>query len=330
MLPAVAAGHVTGDTIPGKEGMARNIVMAKNRIDGLLDWRDGRSRADTAWMRRLSQRLRLKLTVNGSGSELDVKGRSADAEFRTELSAQNKYTIGISASYRGLSAGFAVNPAHLAGKNKDYEFNMNAYGNMLGADVIFQSTNTYKGDIVTEQGNVSVPAGMVRQNMLTLNAYYVFNARRFSYPAAFSQSWLQKRSCGSVMLGLSFMGGNLRTSHSEEIGNTQTRLSMMCAGIGVGYGYNMVLRGGWLLHLSTLPEIVVLSRCRMTAGEQREKMPYRFPNVMAVGRMAAVKHFRKYFAGFTVVVNLSEIGDYEQLQVGNVKWRARMFAGVKL
>ena len=46
--------------------------------------------------------------------------------------------------------------------------------------------------------------------MLTLNAYYAFNGRRFSYPAVFSQSWMQKRSCGSLMLGASFMGGVLK------------------------------------------------------------------------------------------------------------------------
>ena len=59
-------------------------------------------------------------------------------------------------------------------------------------------------------------------------------------------------------------------------------------------------------------------------------MPYRFPNIMAVGRMAVVRHFDKYFAGFTAVVNTSYIGDSDRLSVGTTKWRARMFVGIKL
>lgn len=300
-------------------------------LDRALDRRDrrGHARIDTAYLRRAPERLRLTLRVNASGSNIIVEGKNDGDKYKSILEAQGKYTLSVSASYRGLTIGAAINPAKLAGKNKDYEFNLNAYGNRMGADVIFHSANTFKGTVETGDGTLDVPTGLVSQHMLYLNTYYALSARHFSYPAAFSQSWRQLKSHGSVMLGLSFMGGNLRVAHSEALGNSFTRISMAHVGIGVGYGYNWVRRD-WLFHMSTLPQLVVFSRDRMTVEETREEAPYRFPNIIAVGRMAVVRHFDRYFAGFTAVVNTSSLGDRDRMRFNTIKWRARFFVGIKL
>lgn len=326
------SASVAADSIDAKERIKAEAYRAKREIDKILDMRDSRarSRIDSAYLERVPQRLRFKLTFNVSGSDIDANVVNADGKFATEMKAQNKYTVSLSASYRGLSLSVALNPAHIAGEKKDYELNMNAYGNRLGADVIFHSAKTFEGSVHTPHGDIGIPAGMISQNMLTLNAYYALNGRRFSYPAAFSQSWLQKRSCGSLMLGVSFMGGVLKARHDDVIGNPESRLSIACAGIGVGYGYNLVLRHGWLIHLSALPELVAYSRCRITSAGSRTKMPYRFPNIIAVGRMAVVRHFGRYFAGFTTVVNTSQLGDRDILLLNITKWRARMFFGIKI
>lgn len=333
-IPFQVKGQVcqTVDTTKTVSKIRHDADAALQKIDGLLDLRDNRSktRVDTNYLKRAPERLRLKLRVNASGSNLIVQGSTDGNNYKSTLEAQNKYTVNISGSYRGLTLGVAVNPAHWAGKNKDYEFNMNAYGNRFGADVIFQSTNTFKGTIIKNDTQYSVPVGLVRQNMLYLNTYYVFNARRFSYPAAFSQSWIQRHSCGSLMAGMSFMGGNLRTKHDDIIGNSASRWSMAVVGIGVGYGYNWVSKSKWLFHLSTLPQLVVFSDCSMRNGNLREKSPYRFPNIIAVGRMAVVKHFDRWLLGMTTVVNTSAIGDRNQLQLHTIKWRARIFVGIKL
>lgn len=329
ILPGVIPAMAQVDTLQSEgQGMGMRIVKD---VDKVLDRRDSRMRTDTTYLTRTPERLRLTVKLNASGSNIIVKGHNeGGGSYKSTLEAQNKYTLSASASYRGLTLGMALNPAKLAGRNKDYEFNMNAYGNRMGADVIFHSANTFRGTVETESGTTSIPTGLVRQNMLYLNAYYAFNARRFSYPAAFSQSWLQRKSSGSFMVGLSFMGGNLRVRHSSELGNTATRLSMANLGIGVGYGYNWVVKRKWLVHLSSLPQLVVFSRQRTTINGGHEKSPYRFPSIIAVGRMAVVRHFDRYFAGFTTVVNTFSTGDRDQLQLSNVKWRARMFVGVKL
>lgn len=324
-FPLTCRAAVVGDTL-------QRIERIVDNVDKLLDVRDKyrKTKADTNFIVRSPERLRLKAVVNGSGSVVTAEGYADGDKFKSVLEANNKYTLSLNASYRGISLGASVNPAKFAGKNKDYEFNLNAYSNRMGADVVFQSANTYHGTIDNSRGSFDVPTGMVRQNMLYANAYYVFNSRRFSYPAAFTQSWLQKRSSGSVMLGVSFLGGNFRLSRNETLGNNATRLSMAYFGIGGGYAYNWVLKNRWLIHLSTLPQLVVASSCHQTVNGQREEAPYRFPNIIAVGRIAVVKHFDRYFAGFNTVVNTSSTGDHDELHLNTVKWRARVFFGVKI
>ena len=297
----------------------------------MLDLRDShrRQRADTAYIVRTPGRLRLKLAVNGYGSDLDTRWGRGGSEYRSRLKAQNKYTMSLTASYRGLSLSVAANPAKLAGRNKDYELNLNAYGNRLGADLILQSAKTYDGTVDGPTGSVEAPVGSVSQDMIMANAYYVFNGRRFSFPAAFTQSWVQRRSAGSFMLGVSFVGGRIKTDFADVLGSGAARLRVLCGSVGAGYAYNWVVKGHWLLHISTLPQFVVVSRNRMETAGGEEKMPYRFPNMVVAGRLAAVRHFDRYFAGMNAVVNTSFLGDYDAFAVSTLKWRARVFVGIK-
>ena len=107
---------------------------------------------------------------------------------------------------------------------------------------------------------------------LNLNAFYVFNSRRFSYPAAFSQTYIQRRSAGSFLLAFSGQGqlGKLKMEKNLDF-------KMMKIGLGAGYGYNFVPRKGWLLHISALPALIILSKTSMSFGEERVPMTYGSP-----------------------------------------------------
>lgn len=330
--PALPRAQAPIDSLIKENIKGKKLRGAKKRLDSLLDKRDssGRKKTDTVYIQRMPTRFRIRLMLNASGSNIIAKGLNEGVSFKADLSAKNKYTVSIGASYRGLSAALAINPAHLSGRNKDYEFNVNAYSNRLGADLIFRSTKTFKGKVMSEDNESVIPEGAVRQKHLNANIYYVFNSRRFSYPAAFTQSWMQKRSCGSFMVGSSLTMGNIDVDNDNALWDKALSLKFINIGIGAGYAYNLVLRKGWLIHLSSLPEIVVFSRCTMKEDGNKEETPYRFPNVIAVGRIAVVRHFDKYYAGLSAVVNTSTIGDADKLLFQNVGWRARVFIGIKI
>lgn len=333
-LSAPSYSQITTETdTTGAAFQERRVIeKAVEEIDRVLDRRDERSisSVDTVYMRRASERLRIKVNFNMSGSEIIARGKTDGNDYKSTLEAQNKITLSLAASYRGLSLSLALNPAKLAGKNKDMEINAIAYGNRMGADVVYQSSKTFKGSVDMGGNHFDMPTGVVSQEMLRVNGYYAFNARRFSYPAAFSQSWVQQKSCGSVLAGLSLSGTRLKINHNETIGNSAIRLDMLHVGIGVGYGYNFVIKQRWLLHISTVPQLVVFNRSRLFVDDMKEKSPYRFPNIITVGRIAVVRHFDRYFAGFSAVVNTMSVGDREQLRLNTIKWRGRMFFGIKL
>ncbi len=331
VLAAPLRAELPADTLVANSLGHMPLGRVKRVVDRVLDLRDlhRRPRADTAYIVRAPERLRLKVSLNSSGSDLDTRWSGEGDKCRSLLRAQAKNTMSLTASYRGLSLSLSLNPAKLAGRNKDYELNLNAYGNRLGADLILQSAKTYDGTVDGPTGSVEAPVGSVSQDMIMANAYYVFNGRRFSFPAAFTQSWVQRRSAGSFMLGVSFVGGRIKTDFADVLGSGAARLRVLCGSVGAGYAYNWVVKGHWLLHISTLPQFVVVSRNRMETAGGEEKMPYRFPNMVVAGRLAAVRHFDRYFAGMNAVVNTSFLGDYDAFAVSTLKWRARVFVGIK-
>ena len=101
---------------------------------------------------------------------------------------------------------------------------------------------------------IELPDGMLKVKTLNLNAFYVFNSHRFSYPAAFSQSYIQRLSAGSFLLAASGMGQHATLDWDQEM-----KLKMTNIGLGAGYGYNYVPGQGWLLHISGLPTFIVYS-----------------------------------------------------------------------
>jgi len=300
-------------------------------INAVLDTRDKiqQHKHDTTYISKPHQRWTVKLRANVSGNALNTQGTVDGLDLRSRLRTDMKITAGASVSYRGLSLGFALNPAKLAGRNKDIELNLNAYGNSVGGDVVMVATKTYKGTATANGTDYEVAAGAVSMKMMTATGYYAFNHRRFSIPAAFTQSQIQRRSCGSWLAGVTFMAAEIKTAAGAVPGSDSSRLWFVSAAIGGGYGYNFVIDDRWLIHISAVPQITIVTRGRFKVGDTSLHTPFRFPSLTNVGRIAVVRHFRKNFIGMSAVINNFYIGDHDQLLVENVKWRARLFYGFR-
>ena len=167
--------------------------------------------------------------------------------------------------------------------------------------------------------------------MLTATAYYVFNYKRFSYPAAFSQTYEQVHSCGSWLAGASFLAGNVYAPRGTgEVNTPSTRISFGTIGLGGGYAYNLVTKKRWLFHLSSMPTIAILSHNHIKYGGERENMAYRFPDIIVTGRGAVIHNFDRYFAGGTFVVNTTVLGDRDKVEMRYTKWQAHLIFGIRL
>lgn len=305
-------------------------VRAIHLMDSLLDVRDKRARShyDTTYIAKPAERWTLKVRGNVTGNHILLRGETDGDNMRADLNASHKATMSFAVGYRGLTLSFAVNPLKWAGKYKDLEYNVISYGRRFGFDASYVTANTFGGYL--HHGNVEtdVERGYIGQRLLCLNGYYVFNHRRFSYPAAFSQSQIQLRSAGSWLLGASINGGKLKMLEAAQDMLPYSKIKYVNIGLGGGYGYNLVL-GRVMLHASVISELVVANFSRASLENEEAKMPWRFPNFIVQARVGALYNWRKSFIGLTATSNFTSMGDKDQLDILNVRYLARAFYGFR-
>ena len=305
----------------------------KAKLDSVLTARYYRTPYDTNYVVRPEGKWTLKVRLNQTGNTIHAKAEENDIHSKADLSTSHKTTVSVAATYRGLSASLALNPAKFSGAYKDYEFNLNYYSNRLSLDFSYQRAESLSGDIERMGNSYSMESGDAKMKVVNLVGYYTFNHRRFSYPAAFNQSYIQRRSAGSWLAGISYQGGTIETTddlkdRSPKAPEVQIRIGHV--GIGGGYGYNLVLGQKWLLHLSVLPTFVVYNYNKLTVNGERREAKHMHFNMIFNERAAVVYNFSpRYFAGATLVMNNSVFDD-EVVTVNQNKWRARAFFGFRL
>ena len=296
------------------------------RADSILTRRYRKGDIDTAYIVRPQTKWTITARMNVSGATIESEGIEDGRHFKSEMEANRKATLSMGVSYLGFTLSAALNPAKLMGKYHDFELNFNSYSRRFGFDIIYQDAKNFTGWYDSEgMERLELPADILKVKTLNVNAFYVFNSRRFSYPAAFSQSYIQRRSAGSFLLAASGMG-----QHATLDGEYVTNLKMTNIGLGAGYGYNYVPGRGWLLHISALPTFIVYSNTSMTFSNDRVPLHYHFPEVIITSRGAVVRQWSNKFIGLSMVFNYTNIGNEESLAIHNTKWRIRTFFGLRL
>ena len=317
------------------EATAQTLTQTERRarLDSALAARYYRTPYDTNFVIRPEGKLTLKLRLNQTGNDFHAKGTVNGFYSEADLKTSHKTTMSIGASYRGISAAVAINPAKMKGLYKDYEFNLNYYSSRLSLDFSYQRSETLAGDFTGDKGDLRLESGEALLKVLNIAGYYTFNHRRFSYPAAFTQSYIQRRSAGSWLAGISYQGGSIKTTDDLKARNPNApdvRIYIGHVGIGGGYGYNWVPSRKWLLHLSILPTVVVYNRNNMTVNGERKEAQHMRLNMLFNERAAVVYNFSpRYFASLTAVVNNSVFKD-DNVTVNQNKWRARASFGMRL
>ena len=306
--------------------------QVRAQVDSVLTARYYKTSYDTNYVVRPEGSLTLKLRLNQSGDDFHVRGDKDGISSKADLNTSFKTTVSIGASYRGISASLSLNPAKIRGDYKDYEFNLAYYSSRLSLDASYHRSSTLAGDINRGNAIEHLEAGDVKLKMVNLAGYYVFNHRRFSYPAAFTQSYIQRRSAGSWLAGISYQGGSIETTDELKERNPNApdvNIHIGLLGIGGGYGYNWVLGKKWLLHFSMLPTFVIYNHNHMTVnGERRDAKHFSFGMIFNE-RAAVVYNFSpRYFAGATLTMSNSFFNN--DVTVNQNKWRARFSVGMRL
>jgi len=312
-----------------KENYNIDSIRSIKDVDSIMALRYQKAGTyDTLYLTRPTQRFTARLRMNVSGSGINTNGHYKELPFDSHLNTPNRITTSIGLAYRGIGLSISVNPAKLKGTSHTTEFNFNYYANRYGVEVSYQTSKDYAGWFTSNGERREFPAGLLESKILNISAYYAFNYRKFSYPAAFTQSYIQRRSAGSWMLALSCLSGVLDGGGIPELGSF--KLKMGNIGIGGGYGYNWVISRHWMVHASALPTIVVGSFNHLTIGGVKERVSYSFPELILTERVAVLYQFHKnHFAGLTFVAYNTIHGTTKKLRLSHNKWRLRITYGFR-
>ena len=243
------------------------------RINNKLSKKYFTTKYDTNYVARPKEKWLLRLLGNQTGNYVHAKGTVHDVYSKYDLHTKTNYTMGLEVNYCDIAATFSINPAKIGGDYNDYEFNFEYHGQMISFDINYLRATSLTGDI--KLGNMDhLDEEGLRMNVVNASAYYIFNNRKFSYPAALFQNYYQLRSAGSWLAGLTVQSGSIKTTDELKARNPlapEVHLTFANVALGGGYGYNFVFgqRSQWLLHLSVLPSLVVYKHNRLTVnGEE--------------------------------------------------------------
>lgn len=320
LLLVVFSTHMMADTIPERKGFFKKLTQ------GAVRFVESFSDVDTNYVepQHYNYTVMLQNTNTYEGYRLrNHKGQSVT------LAPQPSIKIGPFVGYRWFFLGYTFDLKHYD-KNKDrQEIDLSLYSSRLTVDLFYRKTGNlytirslYIDDKIDTKPLEKQPFSGFKSSIKGFNLYYIFNHRKFSYPAAFSQSTVQRRSYGSPMVGIGYTKHKMSIDLSElnhlvtsvlkpgEEGKTkeETRLTFgnyhySDISVSGGYAYNWVFAHNWLFASSLCLGLAYKHSVGDVLKEQTTTHDYNLKNfnVNAVGRLGVVWNNTLYYVGSSAI-----------------------------
>ena len=311
------------------------------KADSILDVRNAKITTDTFYVARPQETWTFRAKVDGFGEMMHLRfADMAGNKGNYYLNADPKITLGIMANYRGISASFSLSPSKILSDISDMMSAINYYNNTFGIDFTFEKVNAFRGR-TNLQSKTHKLSSATNMRQLAITGYYVFNGKRFSLPAVFNSTWVQKRSAGSFLVQAAFNTGRVKIGDDLETNadvlSIPNRIDMNSFAIGAGYGYNLVAGKHWLLHGTAQPSLMVWQNYKLhttetntetgATAEEVNKMDTGRLNFFIVGRLGAIYSWERYFIGLTSVIQHSKSGKDSDFALRDTQWQVRAFFG---
>ena len=237
--------------------------------------------------------------------------------------------------WRWIFLGYTIDlrNINLFSGSRKFEIDGSIYSSRICADVYYRrSVDDYKirsvdfGDKTDTTPLEGMSFDGLNVSITGLNLYYIFNNKRFSYPAAFAQSTCQKISCGSWMAGVGYTNHSIDFDHErirslfeERLGREVqldsglmfNNIRYMDINASVGYAYNWVFARNWLFCASLAMGIGYKKAKGETVTEAYQELKRNNTstgfdlknfNIDGVGRFGLVWNNTKWYAGASAIV----------------------------
>ena len=230
-----------------------------------------------------------------------------------KITPESNNKVGLYVGWKWIFLGWSFD---LTNNSSKRDINLSFYTAKLGIDIFYRRRD--KGfEISSTQGFYDSTGREIRRrnshfNGLStmqdgVNIYYIFNNKRFSYPAAYSQSTTQRISAGSFILGLSYNEQSFTFDYSkldkELLSSILPELMFKKVkykdySINFGYSYNWVFKKNCLANISFTPAIGY-KNSSLRLKDSKEFMSN--INFDVITRAAIVYNNRNYYVGASLV-----------------------------
>lgn len=330
LIPFTAEAQITNVADSVIKKTVTQVQDLSKKVDDKLVAHYYKTKYDTNYVDRPHQKWLLRFLVNHTGSYIHTTGTVNGIQSDHDLNTRGNTNLSLEVNYCDIAVTLSFNPD----KHDDYVFNFEYYGQRFSVNFNYQRAKSLVGDMVWRETK-HLDANSLLMKVYDVAAYYTFNNRQFSFPAALNQNYFQRRSAGSWLAGLSFQTGSIKTTdemkqHSPEI--PETHLTFTNFGIGGGYGYNWVpdRRSQWLLHLSALPNFVVFKQNKLSINNYEVKDKNVGLKMILNNRAAVVYHISpRYNIGATFNMS-TPLFNNDKVVVNQTKWMAHIFFGLRL
>lgn len=261
-------------------------------------------------------------------SAYDIFHIRSDNGQNMTLASDMNLKVGPYFGWRWIFLGYTFDLRNIgfSGGKIKREFDLSIYSSRFGVDLFYRRTgDDYKlrNANLGQDVDVGDLEGMsfdgVTAGITGVNAYYIFNHKRFSYPAAFSQSTLQKISCGSFIAG----AGYTRNSLTLDYQKLQSAIDASCGygevkldsslmfdkadyhdiSLSAGYAYNFVLPHHWLVAVSAQAALAYKRSATRSATEEQAAFNFEDVNIDGIGRFAVVYNNMRWYVGASLIAH---------------------------
>lgn len=265
----------------------------------------------------------LGLTNSGLGMN------HVDARASMRLQTPTRITQSVTLSFRGLSLTL---PIVNIDRTNDRDFTFAMFGNRFGIETSLRRSTSLKGKInhIGTSTVIDMPSGSVSSRDFDFDAYYAFQSKRFSFPAAYNLSYIQQRSAGSAFLSASIR--HVRTTLDSlpivTSGDAHIASNLFC--IGGGYGHNFVFKNGWMFHFSGLTSISLITRNRLYIDGYEQMLRNKFPNMVNTLNLCAVRNGKRWFGGLRFRLHHATYGHSDYIQFTSTRTQLNFTIGLRI
>ncbi len=330
-----AAGYSSVDSISSKDSLAQMEKPAKkgffrgvgNVVKGFIREFEV---MDTSYIE--PQHFNYAFLLQNTNT-YEVYRISNRANFIITFAPDPSVKVGPYFGWKWLFVGYSVDMGHLkdgtSKKNKS-ELDISLYSSMFGIDLFWkESGDNYKirsvklGEDVDTSPLQNMSFDGFRSTIKGFNTYYIFNHRKFSYRAAYSQTTMQKRSAGSALIGLGYTHHSLYVDWNKLDNMMQNKLGMNAEQAGIdsskvsshvrysdlhltgGYTYNWVFAPHFLFNISLSLGLAYNHSTNQQTNETESRRVFNLKNINldGIGRFALVYNNNRWFAGVTTILH---------------------------